>query len=83
MRWHIDYLRDIADDATALPIRHSQRNEHEIVDALSRIARPAAPGFGASDSPHVTHLFHCPDSPLQDPVFHQELQKLRMRHPGG
>ncbi len=83
MRWHIDYLRDVADDVKALPIRSSRRNEPAIVEAMSRIARPAAPGFGASDSPHLTHLFHRPDSPLDDPAFHRELQTLRMRHPGG
>ncbi len=81
-RWHIDYLRDAADEVMALPIRSAVRQETGLVAALAAILAPGPEGFGASDSPCATHLFRSAGHPLRDPAFHRVLEQFRMRPPG-
>ncbi len=81
MRWHIDYLRACADEAEALPIRSSRREECDIAAAMAELLPGACPGFGASDCACPTHLFYSPAPPLQSPAFHALLQRFRLRAP--
>ncbi len=80
--WHIDYLRQAAQQVIALPIRSSNREECELARAATEIMAPAATGFGCSDCSCPTHLFRSSCNPLSDPAFHQLLQRFRMRVPG-
>ena len=79
--WHIDYLRDVADDVVAVPIRSSLREECEVAQALATILAPGTQGFGCSDCDCATHLFHSKTFPLSMPAFHEVLQRFRMRRP--
>jgi sugar fermentation stimulation protein A len=81
MRWHIDYLGNIADKAKALPIRTSRRIEQPLAGALASILAPGPAGFGASDSDQATHLFYSAYDPLQDRRFLDVLQAFRMAAP--
>ena len=57
-RWHIDYLAAHATMVGAWSWPADRAMETELARALSeRYATPAR-GFGASDSPARTHLFH-------------------------
>ncbi len=78
--WHVDSLREAADNVVALPIRSSCPLEGELARTLAT-AYPAGPaGFGASDA-HGTHLFYSAGDPLADATFHAILQRFRMRRP--
>lgn len=57
--WHIDYLREHCDMLEAWSVACHERLEYAWVGALSALPelRMIAPGFGASDSPCVSHLF--------------------------
>jgi sugar fermentation stimulation protein A len=79
--WHIDYLTVVADELISLPIRSNQRQECEIARALSSIVKGGPAGFGSSDCSCFTHLFRSEKSPLHMEVFHNVLQRFRMRHP--
>lgn len=79
--WHIDYLRDQAVEALALPIRSSQEEECVIADALSRVLRPHSPGFGCSDCSCRTHLYFSTGRPLHLRQFHEFLERFRMPVP--
>ncbi len=86
--WHIDRLRDVADDVTALPIRSSARLECELARRLDGQPGPAVPaiyralaGFGCSDCDCPSHLFYSAEPPLDDIDFHRFLQSFRMRSP--
>ena len=79
--WHIDYLRQVADSVTPLPIRSCERLECRMGEALSSFLRPGPDGFGASDCNCPTHLFRSDETPLHSRPFHGLLQRFRMRHP--
>lgn len=81
MHWHMDYLRQVADEVSALPVRSSRRLEHDLADALSKILEPGPKGFGATDSPHATHLFFSQEDPLERRDLHVLLQRFRMPSP--
>lgn len=83
MRWHIDYLREVADTTWALPVRTSRRIEQPLAGALAGVLTPGPAGFGASDSGQATHLFYSPGDPLLDRRFHDVLQAFRMAVPAG
>ena len=81
MRWHIDYLRQVAGECTALAIRSSQRCECQLAAALNELGEPEPAGFGCSDCHCPTHLFRFEENPLHQASFHHLLQRFRMRPP--
>ena len=79
--WHIDYLRDHADEIHALPIRTSKRIECELAEAIASLMRPVHVGFGCSDCKCATHLFYNKSNPLDMVDFHEFLERFRMKKP--
>jgi len=79
--WHIDFLRDAADECHAVPIRSSTRDECEIASSLGAVFFPGPRGFGASDCDCPTHLFRCVENPFHRRDFHDLLERFRMRRP--
>lgn len=83
--WHIDYLRDVADEVSALPIRGSRRLECHLAEALTRgdvaAMTQGLAGFGCTDCGCASHLFFSADYPLNNVTFHRFLQHYRMRSP--
>ena len=77
--WHIDYLRDRADRATALAIRSSRPLECIIATALGTITDWSVPGFGSSDCSCETHLFGMHRNPQHNASFVQLLQDFRIK----
>ncbi len=82
LRWHVDFLRAVATECIALPIRTPHRTETALAQALDGVLAPGPAGFGASDSALDTHLFHSPTQPLDLPAFHSILERFRMEPPG-
>ena len=76
--WHIDYLREIADFHTALPVRSADDLECEIAKSVNDIADWKVPGFGCSDCSCSSHLFGMEQDPLSCAKFHNLLQFYRM-----
>ncbi len=76
--WHIDYLRAVATEVTALPIRSSRRLECELARDLDALMDRGPTGFGCSDCSCPVHLYYQRDNPLHDPSFHRVLQAYRM-----
>lgn len=76
--WHIDYLRNHADQCMALPIRSSDPLEHELAEALRTISHWHIPGFGSSDCSCDTHLFGMHNNPLDNPRFIDILLNFRI-----
>jgi Uri superfamily endonuclease len=56
-RWHIDYLLSEAELLGIILIPDDSLEEIDITERLAGIANPYAPGFGASDSKALTHLY--------------------------
>jgi sugar fermentation stimulation protein A len=81
LHWHIDYLRQVADECVVLPIRSSERLECDLAASVGRVLGSGPTGFGASDCDCPTHLFHCDSDPLDHRPFHAVLESYRMRHP--
>ncbi len=85
--WHIDYLRDRADAAKALPIRTGEGGECQLAREMGDLFGTAAPGnvhfkgFGCSDCHCETHLFHSPGNPLDNRGFVENLLRWRMEIP--
>ena len=79
--WHIDYLREKADDLLVLPIRSSQREECNISAALQKLYTQNHQGFGSSDCSCYSHLFFSNNQPLDQRKFHDLLEHFRMREP--
>lgn len=79
MRWHIDYLSQVADWVASLPIRSSKKLECDIAEALSSIFITKIPGFGSSDCRCASHLFYSQGNPLEIRDFHDILLGFRMR----
>ncbi len=67
-RWHLDYLRPFCDVVAIWYVVSGRRVEHRWVAALAAMpgAMPAMTGFGASDHPGATHLFHFGSMPPLD-----------------
>ncbi len=81
LHWHIDYLRQCANNVTALPIRSSQRQECEVAQAMSAIFPYGPQGFGSSDCKCRAHLFWHQENPLHCTSFHTMLHHFRMQSP--
>ena len=77
--WHIDFLRDAADSCTALPVRASEDLEHDLAQALGKLAGWGIPQFGASDCRCPTHLFGFDGNPIGDPKFIELLLRFRIQ----
>jgi sugar fermentation stimulation protein A len=78
LHWHIDYLKGHADQCTAIPIRASVSLEHELAEAVGRIADGCVPAFGSSDCNCPSHLFRFADNPLHRQSFIDLLQYFRI-----
>jgi sugar fermentation stimulation protein A len=76
--WHIDYLRDVSEFLTALPVRSEDDLECEIAAKMEGIADWTVPGFGSSDCSCPSHLFGFENHPLNLAPFHHLLQHFRM-----
>jgi len=79
--WHIDYLRDVADFHTALPIRTVDDLECEVAGAVKEATDGEVAGFGASDCSCPSHLFRTADDPMLSPRFHALIHYFRMERP--
>ena len=78
VHWHIDYLKGHADRCTAIPIRSSVPLEHELAEAVGRIADGCVASFGSSDCDCPSHLFRFADNPLHRQPFIDLLQYFRI-----
>ncbi len=78
VHWHIDYLKGYADRCTAIPIRSSTPLEHELAEAVGRIADGCIPSFGSSDCDCPSHLFRFAENPLHRQSFIDLLQYFRI-----
>ena len=81
LHWHIDYLRQVADEVVPLPVRSSRRLECRLAAEFAGSLHPGPRGFGSSDCNCSTHLLFSPENPLESRVFHKHLQLFRMAHP--
>jgi sugar fermentation stimulation protein A len=81
LHWHVDYLRQAADEVIPLPIRSSKRQECEIARTLAGHFASGPLGFGSSDCDCPTHLFRHAENPLEQASFHTILQGFRMLKP--
>ena len=79
--WHVDFLRDISRKVKAYPVRTPCRLESALVSATSRVFESVVPGFGASDSKHVSHLFYSPTDPFLSRSLHELLGEFRFIRP--
>lgn len=78
LHWHIDYLKGHADRRLALPVRSSASLEHELAEAMGKIADGAVPSFGSSDCDCPGHLFRFAENPLHCQAFIDLLQHFRI-----
>ncbi len=76
--WHIDYLRDRAESCKALPVRSNSDLEHDMANALGKLADWTIPRFGSSDCKCPTHLFGFKANPIHMPQFIELLLRFRM-----
>ena len=76
--WHIDYLRDRADEVRALAVRSHTHLECTIAKTLAGIAHWTSPGFGSSDCKCNSNLFGMSHDPANDPDFIAMLQYFRI-----
>ncbi|MFP4151614.1 MAG: DNA/RNA nuclease SfsA [Alkalispirochaeta sp.] len=79
MRWHVDYLRAVADWASAYRIYSEARLECDIAGVLGAIYTAPIPGFGSSDCTCESHLFFSPSDPRRDPRFVEAMLAFRHR----
>ncbi|TFH06443.1 MAG: DUF123 domain-containing protein, partial [Spirochaetales bacterium] len=77
-KWHIDYLLEKAPLADAIVIYARRNIEVDLVTDLRPLAADAVRGFGASDSPHASHLLYFPRDPRGDRAFNDLV--IRYRH---
>lgn len=78
LHWHIDYLKAHADKCTAIPIRTSAHLEHELAEAVGRIADGCVAAFGSSDCDCPGHLFFFAENPLERQPFLDLLLHFRI-----
>ncbi len=78
LHWHIDYLKGYADKSTAIPIRSSTPLEHELAEAVGRIADGCVASLGSSDCDCPSHLFFFSGNPLERQAFIDLLQYFRI-----
>ena len=67
-KWHVDYLRHYTKNTGVWAVQSSMRREHDWADLILQLpgAVKAMPGFGSSDCPCPTHLFHFNRLPSAD-----------------
>ena len=80
--WHVDYLREVADEVVPLPVRASRRQECDLAADVGALFAVPIPGFGCSDCACASHLFAAGGDPLDRRDFHHLLQRYRMPIPG-
>lgn len=80
MFWHIDYLRNKADDCTAIAVRATADLECKLSKAIERITPFSITGFGSSDCDCKSHLFYMDDNPLNNSSFIDTLLHFRINH---
>ena len=78
VHWHIDYLKEYTDRCTAMPIRSSTPLEHELAEAVGKIADGCVASFGSSDCDCPSHLFYFAENPLHGQPFIDLLQYFRI-----
>ena len=87
LKWHIDYLREVAALHGVLPIRSSGDLECEIAGDLEGLhdveggdggGVEVVKGFGASDCRCPGHLFYSEKDPMDSTDFHRLIQYYRM-----
>ena len=78
LHWHIDYLTGYAEKCTAIPIRSSAALEHELAQAVGRIADGCVASFGSSDCACPGHLFFFAENPLERQSFIDLIQHFRI-----
>jgi len=76
--WHIDYLKGHADRRLAISIRSSASLEHELAQAVGRIADGCVTSFGSSGCACHSHLFRFTGDPLEREDFVDLLQSFRI-----
>jgi sugar fermentation stimulation protein A len=76
--WHIDYLKGYAEKCTAIPIRSSTPLEHELAEAVGKIADGCVASFGSSDCGCPGHLFRFAENPLRRQSFIDLLLHFRI-----
>ena len=81
LHWHVDYLRQVADEVVPLPVRASRRLECLIATEFGALLDLGPTGFGSADCNCRTHLLFSRANPLENRDFHQQLQQFRMAHP--
>ncbi|MBN2625407.1 MAG: DNA/RNA nuclease SfsA [Spirochaetales bacterium] len=82
--WHIDYLRNEAIQAKALPIRTQERGECLLARETALLfpgERNFLKGFGCSDCDCESHLFYSRENPLDNRGFVENLMRWRMEKP--
>jgi sugar fermentation stimulation protein A len=77
--WHVDALREAADQVRALPIRGTRGCECELAAAVRAIADASLPRFGSSDCRCPGHLFRFDADPLHTAGFQRLLTEWRHR----
>lgn len=75
--WHIDFLLPFLEDLRAFPIQSSENLECALARELRRISQEV-PSFGSSDCSCPSHLFHMPQSPLENEAFVEILLHFRI-----
>jgi sugar fermentation stimulation protein A len=76
--WHIDYLREVSEFITALPVRTAEDLECTIAERMRAVSDWDIPRFGASDCDCPGHLFGMKANPMENKNFIGLLQYLRM-----
>lgn len=76
--WHMDYFRPYTEWAGALPIRTADDLEHDLAQAVRRIAGWEIPGFGCTDCSCSSHLFGFRMDPMHLPAFVQIEEDFRI-----
>ena len=78
MHWHIDYLRQQCQVTAVIPIRTAADLEHNLAQAVDRIAPWHIRGFGCTDCRCVSHLFGFHDNPIHCRDFMKLVEDFRM-----
>ena len=76
LRWHVDYLRRVADECTAIALASSSRRECEIAAAVGELLQAGPKGFGSSDCRCATHLFYSAADPRRHEGLHRGASRL-------
>ena len=78
LRWHMDYLAELADELRSFPIRSGEDLECELAARFRDLSDGTVPRFGASDCGCESHLLYYRQNPLHRKEFFDTL--LYFRH---